>query len=75
MARVYTKGAPDMLFPMLSSVLDSNLRTHDLNEQTTYDGKSCTEIEKLNLVVKKFANQAYRTILMTKKDMTIDQYN
>ena len=23
--RVYTKGAPDMLFPMLSGVLDSNM--------------------------------------------------
>ena len=56
MARVYTKGAPDMLFPKLSSVLDSNLQPHGLNEQTSYDGKSCTEIEKLNLVVKKFAD-------------------
>jgi len=24
-ARVYTKGAPDMLFPMLGGVLDSNM--------------------------------------------------
>ena len=31
-------------------------------------------MEKLDKVVKKFANQAYRTILMTKKDMTMDEY-
>ena len=75
MARVYTKGAPDMLFPMLSGVLDSDMGLHGLDEQTTYDGQECTEIEKLNLAVKKFASQAYRTILITKKDMTMDEFN
>jgi len=55
MARVYTKGAPDMLFPMLGGVLDSDMTLHGLDDQTTYDGSACTEIEKLNLVVKKFA--------------------
>ena len=29
----------------------------------------------LNKVVKKFAGQAYRTILVTKKDMTMDEFN
>jgi len=74
MARVYTKGAPDMLFPMLSGVLDSDMGLHGLDEQTTYDGQECTEIEKLNLAVKKFASQAYRTILITKKDMSMDDF-
>ena len=55
MARVYTKGAPDMLFPMLSGVLDSDETLHTLDEKTTYDGKDCTELEKLNMVTKKFA--------------------
>jgi len=55
MARVYTKGAPDMLFPMLGGVLDSDMKLHPLDESTSYDGETCTEIEKLNLVVKKFA--------------------
>lgn len=55
MARVYTKGAPDMLFPMLSGVLDSNMELKGLDSATEYDGESCTEIEKLNKVVKKFA--------------------
>lgn len=44
-----------MLFPMLSGVLDSNMQLHGLNDSTSYDGSDCTEIEKLNLVVKKFA--------------------
>lgn len=30
--RVYTKGAPDMLFPKLSSVLDSNNNAQGLDE-------------------------------------------
>ena len=55
MARVYTKGAPDMLFPMLSGVLDSDMKLHPLDKDTTYDGEATTEIGKLNLVVKKFA--------------------
>ena len=38
MVRVYTKGAPDMLFPMLSGVLDSDMNLHALDEGTTYDG-------------------------------------
>lgn len=75
MARVYTKGAPDMLFPMLSGVLDSDMKSHPLDEATTYDGEATTEIGKLNLVVKKFAKQAYRTILICKKDMTLDEFN
>lgn len=29
----------------------------------------------MNLVVKKFAAQAYRTILITKKDMSMDDFN
>lgn len=64
-----------MLFPMLNGVLDSDMKVHALDEKTTYDGADCTEIEKLNLVVKKFAKQAYRTILLCKKDMTLDEFN
>jgi len=56
MARVYTKGAPDMLFPKLSGVLDSDMKLHNIMETSSYDGQECTEIEKLNLVVKKFAD-------------------
>jgi len=64
-----------MLFPMLDGVLDSDMKAYGLNEQTTYDGETCTEIEKLNLVVKKFAKQAYRTILLCKKDISLDEFN
>lgn len=75
MARVYTKGAPDMLFPMLEGVLDSDMNVHALNEATEYDGENCDQIGKLNKVVVKFAKQAYRTILLCKKDITMDEYN
>lgn len=64
-----------MLFPMLNGVLDSDMKAHGLNDDTTYDGEKCTEIGKLNLVVKKFANQAYRTILLCKKDISLDEFN
>ena len=74
MARIYTKGAPDMLFPMLGGVLDSNMKLHPMDEQTSYDGEQCTELEKLNKVVKKFADLAYRTILITKKDMSMADF-
>jgi hypothetical protein len=60
---------------MLSGVLDSNMNVHELDEETTYDGEKCTEKEKLELVVKKFAKQAYRTILLCKKDIPLDEYN
>jgi len=75
MARVYTKGAPDMLFPMLGGVLDSNMKLAPMDGQTSYDGEECNELEKLNKVVKKFADSAYRTILITKKDMSMDDFN
>lgn len=64
-----------MLVPMLSGVLDSDMNVHKLDEETTYDGEKCTEKEKLELVVKKFAKQAYRTILLCKKDIPLEEYN
>ena len=38
MVRVYSKGAPDMIFKMLSGVLDSDMKLHSLDEKTSYDG-------------------------------------
>jgi magnesium-transporting ATPase (P-type) len=32
MVRILTKGAPDMLFPMLSGVLDSDMKVHPMDE-------------------------------------------
>jgi len=76
--RVYTKGAPDMLFPMLSKVLDANQEPQDLdataNIPAILGGGEATNIEILNLVVKHFAKQAYRTILICKKDMSMEEY-
>jgi len=31
MVRLLTKGAPDMLFPMLSGVLDSDMQLHAMD--------------------------------------------
>ena len=78
--RVYCKGAPDMLFPdtkfavaadgSVASIEDSVEVPQGLDgagDQDTYMGV----FEK---TVKKFANQAYRTILVTFKDMSLEQY-
>jgi len=76
--RIYTKGAPDMLFPLLTGVLDSNQSLQGLEDTATVpallNGGQDTNINILNRVVKHFANQAYRTILVTKKDMTMAAY-
>ncbi len=76
--RIYTKGAPDMLFPLLTGVLDANQNLQGLEETSAVPallgGGEDTNINILNRVVKHFAKQAYRTILITKKDMSMDDY-
>jgi len=77
--RVYTKGAPDMLFPKLVGVLDANQNLLGLEDNAAVPsligGGEDTNINILERVIKHFAKQAYRTILVTKKDMTWDAYN
>ena len=77
--RIYTKGAPDMLFPKVVGILDKdfNLLGNDDNAPVPAligDGED-TNMNILNRVIKHFAAQAYRTILVTKKDMSWDDYN
>ena len=82
--RVYTKGAPDMLYESLVDVLvdaDGNkagiedtvsVPTDLLNGDD--EGTECTELEILERTVKKFAKQAFRTILVCYRDMSMDEY-
>lgn len=76
--RVYTKGAPDMLFPLLTGVLDSDMNLQGLDSSANVPellgGGQASNIDILNKVVKHFAKQAYRTILISKKDMSMDDY-
>lgn len=77
--RIYTKGAPEMLFEKLAGVLDADgkvLGLKDYASVPTLVGKGeDTNLNILDRVVKYFADQAYRTILVAKKDMTWDAYN
>jgi len=77
--RIYTKGAPDMLFPRVVGILDANqnLLGNDDNAPVPpiLGGGEDTNMSILNRVIKHFAKQAYRTILVTKKDMSWDDYN
>lgn len=63
-----------MLFPMLSGVVKSDMEVDGMDSDTEYEGDDCTNMEKLDLVVKKFADQAYRTILFCKKDISMSDY-
>jgi len=76
--RVYTKGAPDMLFPKLVGVLDAERNLQDINASarvpSMLGGGEDTNINILNKVIKNFAKEAYRTILVAKKDLTTEEY-
>lgn len=67
-----------MLFPLLTGVLDAEQNLRGLDETATVPsilgGGEDTNINILNKVVKHFAKQAYRTILITKKDMSMGDY-
>jgi len=80
--RVYTKGAPDMLFDKLSGVVDGEGNVNAVDDsidcppelleignesQTTYLGI-------LEKTVKLFASKAFRTILVTYRDMSMDEF-
>ena len=81
--RVYCKGAPDMLFDFTTKVVcedgsvqdlsanayvpDELLNGDDAGAQDTYRGL-------FERTVKKFAKQAYRTLLITYKDMSLAEY-
>jgi len=81
--RVYCKGAPDMLFDYTSNVISADGSIVDLNssvnvpENLLNEGESSAQDTHRGLfdrTVLKFAKQAYRTLLITYKDMSMDEY-
>jgi magnesium-transporting ATPase (P-type) len=81
--RIYTKGAPDMLFDFTNTVrcADQSVANFDdaceIPENLLNDGETSatgTYRELYERTVKKFALQAYRTILMCYKDMTMADF-
>jgi len=78
--RVYCKGAPDMLFERLVSMVNQDGSVVDVNEEGAFsdpsinNGAAMSGLETLEWTVKQFARQALRTILVTYKDMSEDEY-
>ena len=82
--RIYTKGAPDMLFDFTTNVFNSDGSissfddTTEIPEALLAKGETSatgTYRELYERTVNRFARQAYRTILMTYRDMSMDEFN
>jgi Ca2+-transporting ATPase len=81
--RIYTKGAPDMLFPMVSGVVNANGEvcgagdTVECPQELIEIGNESetTYLGILEKTVKLFAGMAFRTILVTYRDMSMDEFN
>jgi len=83
--RVFTKGAPDMLFDYTSHAISADGSIVSLEDSATvsdellFDGEQSghkdTQRGLFERSVKKFAYQAYRTLLITYKDMSMYDYN
>lgn len=76
--RVYTKGAPDMLFEKLAGVQNIEGNVVEMEDDSTapeeLGGGEHSQLEILEKTVKYFADQAYRTILVCYRDMSMDAY-
>jgi Ca2+-transporting ATPase len=78
--RVYTKGAPDMLFQYLTGVLNSDGQVHGLNDSASIPEElrdvegDDTQLGLLQRTVKFFATEAFRTILMCYRDLSMREY-
>jgi Ca2+ transporting ATPase len=84
--RVYCKGAPDMVFEDTTHVVCADGSVQGINElgRCPMDLLQHGEQQDVDLVsyqtqfdrtIKKFAHEAYRTLLITYKDMSMDEYN
>jgi Ca2+ transporting ATPase len=83
--RVYTKGAPDMVLESTDRVLAADGSIASLDDSVAVPSELLFGAEQLGetdthrglfeRTVKKFAAQAYRTLLITYKDMSMDAYN
>ena len=82
--RVYTKGAPDFLLKKVSFCISKDGMMQPITRQTTVpnellpegttDGQQDTFQGIFERTIKKFATQAYRTILVSYKDMSMREY-
>jgi len=81
--RVYCKGAPDMVLDYTTNVVceDGSVQSLDASTYVPAEllGKGESEAQDtyrglFERTVKKFANQAYRTLLITYKDMSMADY-
>jgi len=84
--RVYCKGAPDMVFEDTTHVVCEDGSVQGINELgkcpadllqhgEQRDADLISYQDQFNRTIKKFAAQAYRTLLITYKDMSMDEYN
>jgi Ca2+-transporting ATPase len=84
--RVYTKGAPDMLFPDVTSIVGADGSPQPIDQKMNVDqtllsadeqGRGTvqeTGTEIMNRTVKLFAKNALRTILMCYRDYSHEEY-
>lgn len=82
--RVYTKGAPDMLLKKCGFSINGGGNLVQIDKQTAVPQPLVKEGESagaqdtfrglFDRTVKKFADQAYRTILVTYKDMSMEEF-
>lgn len=83
--RVYCKGAPDMLLQKVSYSITKDGTVAPINSQTQVPSELLKPMEKetgaqdshrglFDRTVKTFADQAYRTILITYKDMSMRDF-
>lgn len=82
--RVYCKGAPDMVLDTTTQVLCPDGSTQYIDDKTNVPAEllnngetDSTEDSYRGLferTVKKFAKQAYRTLLITYRDMSMSEY-
>lgn len=82
--RIYCKGAPDMVLDTTTQVLCPDGSTQYLDDQTNVPAELLNNGENdstqdsyrglFERTVKKFAKQAYRTLLITYRDMSMSEY-
>lgn len=82
--RVYCKGAPDMLLKKVTYCITKDGTIQPISRQTKVpkdllldtesDGQTDTYMGIFNRTIKNFADQAYRTILVTYKDMSFREF-
>lgn len=83
--RIYTKGAPDMVLESTTNVITADGSIASLDDTVEVpsellfgaeqQGLTDTQRGLFDRTVKKFAAQAYRTLLITYRDMSMDEYN